>query len=571
MKQDVLKGGSLFDGSGGFPLAGALCGITPVWASEIEPFPVKVTSKRFPHMKHLGDITKINGAEIEPVDVITFGSPCQDLSVAGLQKGLNEGERSVLFFEAIRIIKEMRCATNGRYPAFAVWENVPGAFSSNDGGDFREVLQELCSITDPDVSIPRPDVGWKSAGAIMGRNCNLAWRVLDAQFWGVPQRRRRIFAVADFGGQRAQKVLFERESLSRCLAQGGETREAVAEVTQGRARTTNEGVLYSCGGYSNYKRSDVAATQRACIAKQTDVDLIVHPIAYSFDSLSSNSMKSSNLYSGCNEVEIAKTLDTSDTSPNKNQGGIAIVQPVLCYDIGEARLRTPSEYEELCPTLSARCGTGGNNVPAICIAGNTIDRKVQNGGNGAGFQENVSYTLNTVDRHAVMAIDCRNDRVQEVSGTLQAKAGGGQSLNYINPVCVPINMQVATRYNQLGEGTGLGVGQDGDPAYTLQAAHPHAVATYQSVTGPLMANSHPGAYSGQDAYQDMFVTQNQIVRRLTPTECARLQGFPDWWCADIPHADSAEYKMWGNGVALPCVLYVLEGIAEILKQEVPEC
>ena len=147
--------GSLFDGSGTFPVAGILSGITPIWASEIEPFPIRVTTKRLPFVKHLGDINHINGAEIEPVDIITFGSPCTDLSIAGKRAGLN-AERSGLFFQAVRIIKEMRCATNGKYPRFAVWENVAGAFSSNGGEDFRCVLEELCKIKDPDISVPKP-------------------------------------------------------------------------------------------------------------------------------------------------------------------------------------------------------------------------------------------------------------------------------------------------------------------------------------------------------------------------------------------------------------------------------
>lgn len=143
----MIKLGSLFDGSGGFPLAGTLCGMQPVWASEIEPFAIRVTQQRFPDMKHLGSVTGINGAEIEPVDVITFGSPCQDLSVAGKQAGIRDGKRSNLFFEAIRIIREMRDATTDKYPRFAVWENVPGAFSSNKGEDFKAVLEAFCNLT----------------------------------------------------------------------------------------------------------------------------------------------------------------------------------------------------------------------------------------------------------------------------------------------------------------------------------------------------------------------------------------------------------------------------------------
>lgn len=228
-----FKMGSLFDGSGGFPLAAKMCGIEPVWASEIEKFPIEVTTKRFPNMKHLGDITKLNGADLEPVDLITFGSPCQDLSVAGLRSGLS-GERSGLFNEAIRIIKEMRDATNGRYPTVALWENVPGALSSGKnpdgtrcpGEDFRIVLESFCKVEDSNAYVPRPKNGkWTDAGAIRFNGGSLAYRVLDSQYWGVPQRRRRIFltcAYADRGesslrntDDRAEKILFVRPRLSR--------------------------------------------------------------------------------------------------------------------------------------------------------------------------------------------------------------------------------------------------------------------------------------------------------------------------------------------------------------------
>lgn len=204
--------GSLFSGSGTFEVAGMLSGIVPKWSSEIEPFPIAVTTKRLPFVKHLGDINKINGAEIEPVDIITFGSPCTDLSVAGKRQGLN-AERSGLFFQAVRIIKEMRCATNGKYPRFAVWENVAGAFSSGGGEDFRCVLEELCKVKNPDISVPKP-AKWEKAGEIMGKGFSLAYRTVDAQYWGVPQRRMRIYLVADFNGECASKILFESESVS---------------------------------------------------------------------------------------------------------------------------------------------------------------------------------------------------------------------------------------------------------------------------------------------------------------------------------------------------------------------
>lgn len=219
--------GSLFDGIGGFPLAGVMCGITPVWASEIEPFPMKVTAARFPEMKQLGSVTEINGAEIEPVDIITFGSPCQDLSVAGKQLGIHEGQRSNLFFEAVRIIKEMRDADKaiGRSdvdirPRFAVWENVPGAFSSNKGADFQAVLQALASVSCDGVSIPRPKK-WNHAGCVVGNGWSIAWRVYDAQYWGVPQRRKRIYLIADFASERAGEILFELEGVSGDSAESG--------------------------------------------------------------------------------------------------------------------------------------------------------------------------------------------------------------------------------------------------------------------------------------------------------------------------------------------------------------
>lgn len=215
---DNLTLGSLFDGSGGFPLGGLISGITPLWASEIEPFPIRVTTKRMPQIKHYGDISTMNGAEIEPVDIITFGSPCQDMSVAGKRTGL-DGSRSSLFYEAIRVVKEMRCATNGQKPRYIVWENVLGAFSSNKGEDFRAVLEEICKIKqeglapDETVSIPKADK-WQPSGEIVGDHYSVAWRTFDAQYWGVPQRRKRIYLVADFAGECAGKILFESEGVS---------------------------------------------------------------------------------------------------------------------------------------------------------------------------------------------------------------------------------------------------------------------------------------------------------------------------------------------------------------------
>ena len=454
-------------------------------------------------MKHLGDITKIKNAPF--VDCITFGSPCQNLSIAGKREGL-AGEQSGLFIEAVRIIKEMREQSGGVYPTFAVWENVPGAFSSNNGEDFRTVLEELARIAEASVSIPRPKNGkWAKAGFICGDEWSLAWRTFNAQFWGVPQRRRRIAVVVDFGGQRAGEILFE------------------------------------------------------------------------------------------------------------------------------------------------RTGVSGNPEPSIPP--------------WKGIARNPAHRT------------AGHDRVLELA--------------------IPVNTQIATRHISLGERTGMGWGDSGDPAYTLQAGHEHAVCCaaftagqgakadgigyaekqaptlrtdgglsamqtvvvntpYQDTTGPLMANSHPGSYCGQDAYTDMFVTCKEvfenhsqdaryahlentcstmvarwgtggnnmpivtekkgfscsgfakytetigtlrasggdfgggsenlvtekhthwIVRRLTPTECERLQGFPDGY-TDIGEwvdskgkrhkpADSTRYKALGNSIALPQWWWITCKMAQYLQE-----
>lgn len=204
--------GSLFDGSGGFPLAGVIMGIIPVWASEIEPYPIRVTRERFPGMQHLGDITKLRGNRIPPVDIITFGSPCQNLSIAGNQTGLH-GSKSSLFFEAIRIIREMREATNNQNPRFIIWENVDNALSTNASRDFHQALQEVTKTVAPGLHVPGFHGKPAGNGQILGDKFSIAWRVLDAQYWGVPQRRRRVFLTADYHSRFAPRICFERESV----------------------------------------------------------------------------------------------------------------------------------------------------------------------------------------------------------------------------------------------------------------------------------------------------------------------------------------------------------------------
>ena len=532
-------------------------------------------------MVHLGDITKMSGYTIPPVDVVTFGSPCQDLSIAGKRAGM-AGERSGLFSEAVRIIREMRYATFGAYPKYAVWENVPGAFSSNKGEDFHAVPQSLCRVIDPDATIPRPTdarggIKWPRAGAILADHYSLAWRTMDAQHWGVPQRRLRISLVLDLTGGRAGEILFEPESLRGHFAPGITPGQAAPVVVGGCTEDANRAftlkIRSGCEGGG--KGALVQIEKSATLSTLQDQTLFVAepPKAYSFDSLASNSMKSSNPHSGCREVEIAKTLDTSPPDPAKNQGGIAIVEPTFC------------------------------------IQGNTIDRADTAGANGTGVKEDVCYTLNTIDRPAVaFALDCRNMTAnEELSATLQAKDNGGQSLNYINPVAEPLI------YDARGNG-------DGITSPTMTGDHNSRVTDYTAITlqgdtvaGALLARDYKGPGRadslgrviaqpiGADLYNgtltgDKAVTLTTatgqggantgpsviekiirwIVRRLTPTECERLQGYPDGW-TDLGEwvdskgkthkdADMPRYKALGNSIALPQWYYVLGGISDRLPE-----
>ena len=347
-------------------------------------------------MNHLGDVTKINGAEITPVDVIIGGSPCQDLSVAGKRAGL-AGARSGLFMEQIRIVKEMRNATNGTQPRFMVWENVPGAFSSNKGGDFAAVLEETIRVVEPEAPcVDVPERGWPTWGQYrdVGGRWSVAWRVLDAQYWGVPQRRRRIALIADFGGSAAGEILFNRKGVSRDSEPCGETRKGAAAGAESGAGESvwclqGNGIDSSdtagCNGRGwrenqSYTLNTVDRPAVACLtpwdsqaARIYDENGVFHALnagenggqardgvlcAYSFDSLASNSMKSKNPNIGCRKTDIAKTLDTSNARPGKNRGGIAILDLSHANDV----IR---ECGEIVPTLQSRMGTGGNQVPLM--------------------------------------------------------------------------------------------------------------------------------------------------------------------------------------------------------------
>ena len=468
----ALTLGSLFDGSGGFPLAAEMCGITPVWASEIDSFCVQVTSKRFPNMKHLGDITKINGAEIPPVNIITFGSPCQDLSVAGNRAGL-DGSRSSLFLEAIRIFKEMREATNGIYPNVVVWENVPGAYSSHKGKDFRRVLEEITGVADPTVSVPRPAGGtWNSCGCVMGDGYSIAWRTLDAQYWGVPQRRKRIFLVADFGGGRAPEILFKREGLRGDFKACGEARERASAAVERGAGVS--GFAAGFKGGAGAKAGNIGFSENISPILQAGQN--THCLCYAIGNGQANN---TGLHKVAGALNCMHSREAVIYDCRGNGDGVT------------------------CPTITGDHNNRVTDYTAICIAGNTIDRKIKNGGNGKGVSQDIAYTLNTVDRHAVMA--------EQIYSLDRAAFNQGENAKY------DFSVQENT-------------------AQTIVACGSGAVANIDRM----------------------------IVRRLMPVEEARLQGFPDWWCADVPHKDTSEYRMWGNGVALPCVLYVMEGVAECM-------
>ena len=441
-----MKLGSLFDGSGGFPLAGALCGIEPIWASEVEPYPITVTKSRFPNMKHLGDISKVNGAEIEPVDIITFGSPCQDLSVAGKRAGLkhedngdDETTRSGLFIEAVRIIKEMREKTNGKYPRYAVWENVPGAFSSNKGEDFRVVLEELVKVVEPSAVMPEvPQFGWAYADSYCGDGWSLAYRVLDAQYWGVPQRRRRIYLVADFGGQRAREILFEREGLRGYFTEGRTPWKATpSDAERSVGADDREGEI----PYTLKIRSGVsvdsygkAAGKGALIQKNLSATLGVSQDQYLFQPMGFDR------YNQCSTGEKCETLrtpgggdnyptvcygidgynatETGDKSAtlgvncgmSTGRNGVCVQEPIAV-----ATQQGGAEITEngVCPTITAAAGMSGNNQPWIC---KEIDKNILDDQGGSQITVRSDGKAPTLRAEMHGNVPCVMESAKEVYG-----------------------------------------------------------------------------------------------------------------------------------------------------------
>jgi len=661
-------------------------------------------------MKHYGDISAMDGSKIEPVDIITFGSPCQDMSVAGKRSGL-DGERSSLFYEAVRIIKEMRNATNGKSPRWICWENVPGAFSSNNGHDFKAVLEAIIGIVEEGVEVPMPDKNaWAYADILVGDRWSVAYRTLDAQYWGVPQRRRRIYLVADLAGGSAGDVLFKSEGLSRYSAESfrawqraangfenciGETGRNIStafdglvlndqvgsrmDVTDdvtctlraeahhppcvldtiplenhpndGRIKIEEDGKVQtlssrmgtggnnvplvmkirsgcSGGGKGALIQTNKSATL-ACNNDQTmfvptnwdggqisptltkqnargnqrmpdkdNFNCVLEP--YGISAHDSNAMKSGNPHSGVYKADTSRTLDANGGNPACNQGGIAVV----CIDQGGGK-SSCNVTEEKSPTLT--CTHGGE--PAVCTKSETI--VIEGSGarpshHGDGYKESdVMYTLNTVERHAVYAMTTGYyaQVSEETSPTLLSR-------DYKDPTVVTEPSYGIGRdaYNQ-GQNAKFMPTIEEELQPTLVAKGPGAVAEPISFypqmkaecTCPLEGKSNTLVNGTNPGYQNGVIDTDYTVRRLTPVECARLQGFPDWWCSGLdepspaiqdvrywqevwdtyarviggckpktekqvrkwlahPHSDAAEYKLWGNGVALPCVFFVLAGI-----------
>ena len=428
MNSKALTLGSLFDGSGGFPLGGLLSGITPVWASEIEPFPIRVTTKRIPQMKHYGDVSKLNGAELPPVDIITFGSPCQDMSVAGKRAGLS-GSRSNLFYEAVRIVKEMRCKTNGEYPRFVVWENVPGAFSSNKGEDFKAVLEEICKIKDDSISVSQPESGkWTNAGEIVGDAFSVAWRVFDAQYWGVPQRRKRIYLVADFAGECAGEILFEQKSLS------GDSPQSVCK--RERTPTDAKDCVGATGfdGYNGQLTGDVSSTIGVNCGMSTGRNGIV------LNDQGGNRMDITNDVTCTLRAEAhhppcvlesagfctehsAKSRGIGyeeETSPTIRAG---TVPAAVMFENHSQDTRYTGPVEKA-PTVLSTYGTGGNNQPFVIESPKTLKIRsgCDGGGKGALVQDNKSATLS-----------CNNDQTVFVPQAYGICSKDSNSMKSDNP------------------------------------------------------------------------------------------------------------------------------------------
>ena len=678
MANKELTLGSLFSGSGGFELGGILAGIKPVFNSEIEPFPIRVTEKRLPEVKHYGDVNKLNGADLPPVDIITFGSPCQDMSIAGKRTGL-DGSRSGLFYQAIRIIKEMRCKSNGKYPRYTVWENVCGAFSSNKGEDFQAVLESFCSVKGCEINAARP-AKWHNAGEILGDDFSIAWRVFDSQYWGIPQRRKRIYLVADFNDRCAGKILFESEGLSGYSAESFRSWQAAARsITQGsgasgigvdgyngavsdkaatlgincgmstgrngaivlndqggdrmdvtdektctlRAESHHPPVVMESAGFctehSAKSRSigyekEKSPTLRAGVVPAAVIDNhsqdtrykvlddIAPTVSATYGMGGNNqpfvvektydvrftSEGTKNARQNVYETNTARTVDTGGIPPDANQGGIAVVEAygICSKDSNAMKSNNPNsgfykaETSKTLDTSDQLPNKNQGGIAVVAVEGNGT--RPSHHGNGYS-EEGVGYTLNTTEQHGV------------AYGIDRATYNMGKNAQYA------ISIQEEVEPTMVAKGPGAVA----HPTYCTSKNSYHTRAS-EELADTLVASDYKDPPTVNDTDDEM----EYIVRRLTPTECARLQGFPDWWCSNLasddpteeeiakwreifkeydeamgkktkpktdnqirkwlqnPHSDSAEYKLWGNGVSLPVVFFVLSGIKWVVDEEI---
>lgn len=519
--------GSLFDGIGGFCYAAQLTGrITPIWAAEIEQSCIDITRYRFPEVMHVGSVTELKGDEIQPVDIISFGSPCQDLSIAGQRKGL-KGNRSGLFMEAIRIIEEMRLATNGKYPTFIIWENVPGAFSSADGADFRAVLEKITK-----ASIPMPASGrWANAGMVRGGEVDAAWRVLDAQFWGVPQRRKRIYLVGDFGGQRAGEILFKSESLLGYHTKSKGERAEVAGESTGSIRTENSGT----GG------GEIIGLDFA------HADSVVRTFEDKTPTLLQN------MGSAGGQIPCVMHERRTVAGFTYNQGGEG---KGLGFE------------EEKAPTIM----TGGRGAvfmekKSVIPLRDEVTRNKASNGLGVGEVGGPCPTLTTADVHSVFyeAYQHHGYRESSTSGTLTADQNS--TIRGDTPlVCKEVKYY---------EGQQFGNYKESDIAGTVLAGQAKIV---NNGTGIIVGkesqrakeNANKKTRSIKDILKKAVQRVIYVIRRLTPVECERLQGYPDNWTkygADGTEiADTARYRAIGNSICVFCAERVYLGILDALTE-----
>ncbi len=600
MNKEQLTLGSLFDGIGGFPYAASFYGIRPLWASEIIPECISVTQKHFPEMEHVGDITKLYGGTLPPVDIITFGSPCQDLSVAsGKRLGL-AGERSGLFLEAIRIIREMQEATNGEYPKFALWENVPGALSSSSRRDFKAVLEAFT-----EAEVPMPGSGrWANAGMVRGRGADLAWCVYDAQYFGTAQRRRRIFLIADFRGQRSGEILFVPKSLSGYFAAGGTPRQGPAAYAQSGAGTAGAGdvipaisMRIRCGCEGGGKGPLLQIEKSGTLATGNDQYLFAPKDAVEI----LNDQGGDSL---CVEKGGVSPTLRSQTHGNLPITAYAIQGSMIGGEDSPHAVTNSGCTAQFPP--DAMVGINGN------LAGTLLASYYKGTGMRCGRERDVVLCASSGQSHAEIlrelspTLNCASEQPYvvrpgdtgqeqpivthpQIAGTLCASgaglsrpAGQGNELDF----CV---MSAGFKHKAGSQSGSIGFQEETAP--TLMAGQQSAVMKASliggeavikgqtaavdcrnlretdEVSGTLLAKAVSGGYSLN--YQNPVRT-GLCVRRLTPTEAERLQGYPDGWTeagADgSPISDTKRYQMLGNSIAVPCVAYIMQGITDAVNQ-----